>query len=237
MHRNSIKKIKEIEEKLGIDSFEEWLRRKYLIEKLSIPEINKIVYEKKTDMVRKYMHRFGIPIRDNSERVANQWVNNENRRVLQSEWARDNLVENRSKLKEIMKTDEYRLKSSLAKRGENNPMYGLRGKDCPNWNPERTREQRIQERKEHADAQWRKEVFERDSYTCRKCGYNQGHIIQAHHMDSWHWNEEGRQDIDNGVTLCEPCHKEFHKLYGYKDNKREQTIEYLSSSYLTSNLP
>lgn len=26
----------------------------------------------------------------------------------------------------------------------------------------------------------------------------------------------------NGVCLCEKCHKEFHHIYGYRDNTKEQ---------------
>lgn len=29
-------------------------------------------------------------------------------------------------------------------------------------------------------------------------------------------NPESRFDLDNGITLCTGCHKEFHRLYGYK---------------------
>ena len=33
----------------------------------------------------------------------------------------------------------------------------------------------------------------------------------------------------NGITLCEKCHKEFHKTYGYKNNNIKQLKEFLNA--------
>jgi hypothetical protein len=73
----------------------------------------------------------------------------------------------------------------------------------------------IQEYKE-----WRSKVFERDGWICQTCGVS-GVYITAHHKKSFSKIlkennikniNEARQckelwDIDNGVTLCEECHK------------------------------
>ena len=34
--------------------------------------------------------------------------------------------------------------------------------------------------------------------------------------------------IDNGITLLEEVHKEFHKIYDKKNNTREQLKEFLN---------
>lgn len=88
--------------------------------------------------------------------------------------------------------------------------------------------------------EWRPKVFERDGYTCQECGDDSGGNLQAHHIVPFTAlrdqilmenaaeldldTEEGRSellnrakndtrinDIDNGVTLCEDCHKAEHR--------------------------
>lgn len=67
--------------------------------------------------------------------------------------------------------------------------------------------------------QWRKEVYKRDNYRCTKCGSKEK--LNAHHILSWKDYPEKRYDIDNGITLCQKCHIQFHRIYGYKENKKE----------------
>ena len=52
--------------------------------------------------------------------------------------------------------------------------------------------------------------------------------IVAHHKDSYNWAIDRRTEVDNGVTLCECCHIEFHKIYGFGDNTEEQYYEFLN---------
>lgn len=52
---------------------------------------------------------------------------------------------------------------------------------------------------------WRKSVFERDNYTCVKC--NHKGYVEADHIKSWTKYPLLRFDINNGRTLCRPCHK------------------------------
>lgn len=56
---------------------------------------------------------------------------------------------------------------------------------------------------------WKKSVFTRDNYTCRKC--NSKERIEAHHIIRWVDNIDLRYELDNGLTLCYKCHKLEHK--------------------------
>ena len=70
---------------------------------------------------------------------------------------------------------------------------------------------------------WRNSVYKRDGWTCKKCGIKclKGNII-AHHIKSFADYIKLRFDIDNGITLCLPCHARLHRQnYGNKKQNKQ----------------
>lgn len=74
---------------------------------------------------------------------------------------------------------------------------------------------------------WRTSVFERDNFTCQKCG-QWGRSLHAHHIHNYADHPELRLEPTNGITFCEECHRGFHRINGMKTNK-EQLDDFLSS--------
>jgi len=74
---------------------------------------------------------------------------------------------------------------------------------------------------------WRESIFARDNWTCQKYGIKGGKL-NPHHIQNFAQFPELRFAIDNGITLSEKAHKEFHKKYGKKNNNLEQLKEFLN---------
>lgn len=104
-----------------------------------------------------------------------------------------------------------------------------RGKDNPLWMQNISQDERLTYRNRYYG--WpelrdvKKRVHERDDYRCSCCGCksSKGHplVINAHHLDSWCVSKGKRLDVNNMVTVCSPCHRLFHSLYGNRNNSEQ----------------
>lgn len=103
----------------------------------------------------------------------------------------------------------------------------FKGENSPCWNPNITQEEREKGRFIEGYKDFIKEVFKRDNYTCQCCNKHGGNL-NAHHLNGYNWDKEHRTDVDNGITLCEECHREFHKIYGMGNNTKEQFEEWIN---------
>lgn len=74
---------------------------------------------------------------------------------------------------------------------------------------------------------WRLSVFKRDNYKCQAC-FTDSVTLHAHHIYNYSSHEKLRTEVTNGITLCQACHLEFHRVYGFKSNTRRQLDEYLT---------
>lgn len=59
---------------------------------------------------------------------------------------------------------------------------------------------------------WPKRVKERDGYVCVLCHVPQtAEPMHAHHIKPFAQYLELRDVVENGLTLCQPCHKYVHR--------------------------
>ena len=65
--------------------------------------------------------------------------------------------------------------------------------------------------------QWRTAVFERDEYTCQVC-FSIGGKLNADHIKRFSDFPELRLDVNNGRTLCVPCHLKTATFGNRKQN-------------------
>jgi hypothetical protein len=101
---------------------------------------------------------------------------------------------------------ETRLKQRLARLGRFSGIFS------PSWKGGIT-PKNLALRTSDKFKQWRRDIFIRDKFTCRKCGLSHTYIT-AHHIKSFAYHPDLRFDINNGITLCKECHKETDNYAG-----------------------
>ena len=84
--------------------------------------------------------------------------------------------------------------------GKRRPM----GENSANWKGGVTRRLSLL-RSRFEWKQWRKTIFQRDGYKCFDCG-DMGYL-EPHHIIPLKVGVERAFDVNNGITLCRPCHK------------------------------
>ena len=97
-------------------------------------------------------------------------------------------------------------------------------------------------RKKQIREEFRNAVFERDGNRCRKCG--SAGKLDAHHITDRKEMPNGGYVLENGISLCEPCHEKaevWHNsgktdfVEGYHPNdlylliKSDHTLAYIKS--------
>lgn len=224
----SKQKYKDMCEKVGCD-FKVWLNQKYNAEKLNSRDLAEIAYGKRKNgpNITVWMKKLGVSVRSGSEATSMTWEKDENRKKEQAKLAVKRMgagTMSRKKLVAVMQTEEYRTKQSIAKTGKRNGM----------WNPRLSEEERQLNREKGRNMDgysvFRWKVYERDDYTCQKCGDDTGGNLVVHHIDSYKEHIDKRVDENNGITFCESCHKEYHKYYGISGANRKDFNEYLNKA-------
>ena len=101
-------------------------------------------------------------------------------------------------------TEEERKNIMERQLGEKSHWHGKRGKNHPRWKGGYSKTRDCADYRE-----WRTSVFEKDDYTCRFCK-DRGGELNAHHIRYYSKCEDLRYNINNGATLCKPCHDSLH---------------------------
>ena len=120
-------------------------------------------------------------------------------------WSRPLKKETKEKISRTLK-DKYKhdpefvLKVSLAR---NVPS----GKGHWNWKGGATPLNQRTRTSRDSNA-WKLAVLHRDEYRCRICKNKDN--LEAHHINSWAEFPEDRFILENGLTLCKICHKNYH---------------------------
>lgn len=132
--------------------------------------------------------------------------------------------------KRPIRTQEFKDKARQSKLGSKNPMFGKKpsietrvklstansGDKSYSWKGGITDiNKKIRASLEYK--LWRESVYERDNFTCVWCGIRGGKL-NADHIKPFAHYPELRFAIDNGRTLCVPCHKTTD-TYGFKLKK------------------
>jgi len=104
----------------------------------------------------------------------------------------------------------------LFERGKNNP--GWKGGKIPEY---------VKVRMSTLYKEWRFKVFEKNNFTCQKCGKYASMKLRAHHIYGFTKYPQFRLEKNNGITFCDKCHEKFHSLYGQKYFNSIDTIRFL----------
>ena len=119
---------------------------------------------------------------------------------------------NSGRLKGRKLSKETCQKMSIARRGK------YLGAESSNWKGGVTPKNLVI-RMTGAYREWRTAVFTRDLFTCQECKQIGGQL-NADHIKPFSKHPELRFDVNNGRTLCVPCHRKTD-TYGSKANRKD----------------
>lgn len=110
------------------------------------------------------------------------------------------------------------------------------GQNSPQYNKNMPEERRKENEKKRRDPKWRSlrnKIKIRDYNTCQCC-LSSNIKLNVHHLINW-TDSKYRFDWLNAITLCEECHKELHKTYGYNDTSPLKYVKFINSKGIIVN--
>ncbi|MEK7112405.1 MAG: HNH endonuclease [Patescibacteria group bacterium] len=177
------------------------LYRLYVQEEKSIEAIRRLLGSSETS-ISMLLEKYEIPKRSKTAK-SGRWnkgkhLSEEQRHIL-SEFAKQRIGPKSPRYGEIL-SDATRARIAKSLKGR------FRGEENSHWKGgPQYRRNMWHSRFEYKD--WRKAVFIRDCFTCKMCGKPSNGDIEAHHILTWEQYPEHRFMVENGITLCIPCHR------------------------------
>lgn len=205
-------------DRLKIDMVE--VARLYLDEMLSCPDIGAIMGCNGTS-IHKRLRRYGVKMRHHND--TKRGVPAKNRINIDPSLVAKLYSEKYASTQKV--ADNFGVSTSVIHRimRENGipkkPINEARdywGPNSPRWRHDLSDEERENRRDDVSQRRWREQIYARDGYTCQKCGDSKGGNLNAHHIIPHCADKTVAWRLDNGITLCAPCHKIFHSTYGLK---------------------
>lgn len=185
-----------------------------------------------SDGLRKYWSSYGYKclcaicgakLRSDSRTLRCQLHKSNEKRIF-SEEHRKNISKSRIGKKQSKETLE-----KLSKIRKGKPAWN-KGRKCPETSGEKNgswkggvNPENHTIRNSFEYAIWRTAVFQRDGYSCVLCGEHGGRL-NADHIKPFALFPELRLALDNGRTLCVPCHKKT-PTYGRKKQTKPTEVD------------
>ncbi|MDP2363629.1 MAG: HNH endonuclease, partial [Ignavibacteria bacterium] len=188
-----------LKSQIGI-TIKDWLVKHYINQCWVYSQICKELHINARTLMR-YMRQYSIPIRNPSEAVKLQWIRNPKKAESLLGIPHPTIRGDNNPAKR----PSSRLKNSLSKRGNKNPMFNILGKDNPCWKGGKMTLR---------GKGWnsiKTQVKRRDNNICQECGSTEK--LEVHHIVTYR-NKKNFNKLTNLVTLCHNCHVKqlSHKL-------------------------
>lgn len=119
--------------------------------------------------------------------------------------------------------------------GKNSNFYGKTGKLNHNYKKNNVKKIFAKRFASQEYRVIRQKVLLRDNCTCKKCGFvakfkGEKNSLNVHHLFSKAKYPKWFFKMLNLITLCAECHVNFHKAFGFVDNKPKQMKIYLKGN-------